>query len=102
MGETQMTEQRMERRLAAAVKRVGGMALKFVSPGWAGAPDRLVLLPGGRVIFVELKRPGAKMRKLQEYRAQQLIALGFDVRTISTLEELGRLVGEVIGIGSVC
>ncbi|MFZ5818227.1 MAG: VRR-NUC domain-containing protein [Bacillota bacterium] len=84
------TEHRIEERLKAAVQARGGLALKWVSPGWAGAPDRIVLLPGGRILFVELKRPGGRPRVLQEYRARQLAALGFAVRTVSTQEELER------------
>lgn len=85
-----ISELQIERRLTRAVKARGGMALKFVSPGWAGAPDRIVLLPGARVVFVELKRPGGRLRVLQEFRARQLAALGFEVHTVSTLEELER------------
>ena len=53
-----MRESRIERRLASAVKTQGGLCLKFISPGWDGAPDRLTLLPRGRMAFVELKAPG--------------------------------------------
>ena len=50
-------EKEIEAKLVDVVKRHGGMCLKWVCPGWAGVPDRIVLLPGGKVIFVELKRP---------------------------------------------
>lgn len=55
------------------------LCLKFVSPGFAGVPDRIVLLPGGRVVFVELKRPGKAPRKLQQYVHGLLKRLGFVV-----------------------
>ena len=81
-----MKESYIERILKKKVEQVGGKALKFVSPGWAGAPDRLVLLPGGRLIFVELKAPGRKPRPLQLKRHEELRALGFDVVVIDSLE----------------
>ena len=74
-----MREKRLERRLAEAVKAMGGIAPKFVSPGFAGMPDRLVLLPGGKCGFVEVKRRGEKPRPLQEIRHGMLRRLGFKV-----------------------
>ena len=81
-----MRESYIERMLKKKVEQVGGKALKFVSPGWAGAPDRLVLLPGGRLVFVELKAPGRKPRPLQLKRHEELLALGFDVVVVDSLE----------------
>ena len=60
-----MLESKIENKLEIEVKKRGGMALKFVSPGLAGVPDRIVLMPKGKVAFVELKAPGKKMRVLQ-------------------------------------
>lgn len=88
-----MKESYIERVLKKKVEQAGGKALKFVSPGWAGAPDRLVLLPGGRLIFVELKAPGRKPRPLQLKRHEELRALGFDVVVIDTPEKVADLVG---------
>ena len=59
------------------VKAAGGLCPKFVSPGTAGMPDRLLLLPGGRILFVEVKAPGKKPHPLQKHRHEQLRALGF-------------------------
>jgi len=81
-----LKESYIERMLKKKVEQVGGKALKFVSPGWAGAPDRLVLLPGGRLVFVELKAPGRKPRPLQLKRHEELLALGFDVVVVDSLE----------------
>ena len=81
-----MREAAIERRLKRKVEAVGGKALKFSSPGWAGAPDRLVLLPGGRLVFVELKAPGKKPRPIQLKRHEELKALGFEVVVIDSLE----------------
>ena len=74
-----MREQRIEQKLVKAVKASGGLCLKFVSPGMAGMPDRLVLLPGGRIGFVEVKAPGKVPRPLQAARHAQLRKLGFKV-----------------------
>ena len=72
-------ERGIERRLVEAVKRAGGICPKLVSPGSAGMPDRLALLPGGLVVFVEVKRPGEKPTNLQAYRHGQLRRLGMRV-----------------------
>lgn len=92
-----MLEKEIEKKLSVSIKYMGGMALKFVSPGMAGVPDRLVLLPSGRIYFLELKRYGEKMRPLQLKRKQQLEKLGFKVFCIDSasglegfLQEVGR------------
>lgn len=90
-----MQENVIERRLKSEAKKSGGMAVKFVSPGLAGVPDRLVLLPGGRCGFVELKAPGKKLRPLQEKRKQQLQALGFKVYCIDEPEQIGGVLNEI-------
>ncbi len=79
-----MLESMVERKLVTEVKKRGGLAVKFVSPGLDGVPDRLVLFPGGRLAFVELKAPGKKMRPLQVKRAKMLSALGFKVYCIDS------------------
>ena len=80
-----MPEKDVERYLCQQVKkRLGGMALKFVSPGLSGVPDRIVLLPGGKITFVETKAPGKKLRVLQEHVCGLIVALGFEVRMIDT------------------
>ncbi len=82
-------------RLVRAVKQSGGMALKFVSPGMAGVPDRLVLFPGGKISFVEMKAPGEKPRPLQRLRHEQLRDLGFRVYVIDSKEKIGRMLEEM-------
>ena len=72
-------ERDVEEYLIRQVKRLGGRALKLVCPGVAGVPDRLILLPGGRVCFCELKAPGKKARPLQLHQHEQLRSMGFDV-----------------------
>lgn len=72
-----MTEKQLEQRLVKAVKDRGGVAYKFVSPGQDGVPDRLIVLPGGKVGFVEVKKPGkGRLRKIQRYQLKRLVALG--------------------------
>lgn len=74
-----MKENIIERYLIAEVKARGGIAPKWVSPGSAGVPDRLVFLPGGRVGALELKAPGQRPRPLQEAWLERLEALGVPV-----------------------
>ncbi len=90
-----MTEKNIEQKLVKAVKKRGGMALKFVSPGLDGVPDRIVLLPMGRMAFVELKAPGKKMRPLQVRRKRQLEGLGFLVYCVDRVEEIGGMLDEI-------
>ena len=67
-----MNEKYIEKKFVEAVKKAGGLAPKFVSPGLNGVPDRIVLLPAGHIGFVELKAPGKMMRPLQMRRKKQL------------------------------
>lgn len=83
-----MQEKYIEQKLIAAVKNMGGIAPKFASPGFNGMPDRLVLLPMGRIAFIELKAPGKMMRPLQVRRKRQLEALGFLVYCIDSVEQI--------------
>lgn len=92
-----MRESAVEKHLTVEVKKRGGMSVKFVSPGLDGVPDRLVLLPGGKLAFVELKAPGKKMRSLQVHRAKQLIALGFRVYCADRKEMIGGILDEIQG-----
>ena len=90
-----MQESKVERNLIAEVKKRGGLAVKFVSPGLNGVPDRLVLLPGGKMAFVELKAPGGSMRPLQKKRASQLAGLGFRVYCVDGKEMIGGVLDEI-------
>ena len=74
-----MREKQIENKLATEAKKLGGIALKFVSPSFDGMPDRLVLIPDGHIAFVELKAPGKKPRPLQLSRHRLLRSLGFRV-----------------------
>lgn len=82
-----MREKEVEKYLIRQVRKSGGLCLKFISPGWSGAPDRVCLWPKGRVKFVEVKRPGAKLRPLQEIRAEELREMGFDVELVDSYQK---------------
>ncbi len=90
-----MRERDVERKLVRAVRDSGGLALKFVSPGMAGVPDRLILLPGSRVVFCEVKAPGEKPRPLQVHRMEQFQALGFSVYVVDSEEKIGAMLCEI-------
>lgn len=90
-----MRERQIEQNLAKAVKTAGGIALKFTSPGFDGMPDRLVLMPGGHIGFVEVKAPGKKPRPLQEARHRMLRRLGFKVYVLDDEGQIGGIVDEI-------
>ena len=89
-----MKEKYIEQQLIRAVKSAGGICPKLVSPGTDGMPDRLVLLPGGRITFVEVKAPGQKPRPLQLLRHRTLRDLGFKVFVLDDPEQIPELTGE--------
>lgn len=90
-----MREKTTETKLVKAVRAIGGLAPKFVSPGLDGVPDRLVLLPGGRIAFIELKAEGKTLRPLQVRRKKQLETLGFSVYCIDRPEQIGGILDEI-------
>jgi len=92
-----MREKVIEQRLVKAVKGLGGISPKFVSPGLSGMPDRIVLLPDGKVGFVEVKAPGKKPRALQVVRHEKLRALGFKVFVLDGEEQIGEVLDEIGG-----
>jgi len=82
-------EKEIEKKLVEMVKKHGGLCLKWVCPGWSGVPDRILLLPGGRVIFAELKRPkGGRVSSLQTWWRRTLQKLGFTVWHIYDHDQL--------------
>lgn len=84
----QMLERDIEKKFVERVKKLGGIAEKFNSANRRSVPDRIVTLPNGRIIFVELKRPGAQPTFAQYNDHERRRALGCDVRVISSLEEI--------------
>lgn len=79
-----MLEKELEAKFKKRVEEHGAKVLKFVSPGCAGVPDRIVLIPGGRCIFAEIKKPGERLRPLQKHVIRQLINLGYPVWLIDS------------------
>lgn len=90
-----MREKIIEQKLVTAVKKHGGICPKFVSPGFDGMPDRLLLLPHGRFAFVEVKAPGEKPRPLQLSRHRLLRRLGFMVYVLDSEEQIGGIIDEI-------
>ena len=90
-----MHERILESKLTRATKAMGGLALKFISPGYDGVPDRIVLFPGGRIAFVEVKAPGEKPRPLQLSRHRLLRRLGFRVYVLDAAEQIGGILDEI-------
>lgn len=90
-----MDEKRIEKALIKEVKARGGLALKFVSSGFDGVPDRLILLAFGKIAFVEVKAPNKKPRKLQLLRHKQLMALGFKVYVLDDEKDIGGIIDEI-------
>lgn len=90
-----MLESEVEKELINEVKKRGGLALKFISPGISGVPDRLILIKGGKFAFIELKAHGKKMRPIQIKRKRQLESLGFLVYCIDQKEQIGGVLDEI-------
>lgn len=90
-----MREKNIEQKLVKAVKSAGGIAPKLTCPGFDGMPDRLVLMPEGRIGFVEVKAPGKEPRPLQVRRHEMLRSLGFKVYVLDTPEQIGGILHEI-------
>ena len=89
------SEKQIEQSLVKAVKNMGGVAPKFVSPGFDGMPDRIVLLPHGLMAFVEVKAPGKKPRPLQVSRHGLLQRLGFKVYVLDNMNQIGGILDDI-------
>ena len=88
-----MLERDIESKLRQPIRQLGGLCLKFVCPGFTGVPDRIILLPGARIVFVETKQPGKKERPRQRYVQGLLRRLGFTVySTVDSVEKINRIV----------
>lgn len=90
-----MREKIIEQHLVKAVKNSGGIAPKLVCPGFDGMPDRLVLLPKGKIGFVEVKASGKEPRPLQVARHGLLRRLGFNVYVLDAPEQIGGILDEI-------
>lgn len=92
-----MKENAIEIYLRDKIRAIGGRAYKFVSPGNRGVPDRMVLLPSGKAVFVELKATGRKSTELQELQQKRISDLGFKVLVIDSKAKVDDLIKEIEG-----
>lgn len=90
-----MREKEIEKKLALEAKKRGGLAVKFVSPGFDGMPDRILLMHGGKIAFVEVKAPGKRPRPLQMARHKLLRELGFSVFILDDESQIGGILDAV-------
>lgn len=90
-----MREKNIEHKLVTETVRRRGVALKFVSPGCIGVPDRIVMLPDGKMGFVELKAPEKTPRPIQVRRIQQIRKMGFKVFVVDSMEQIGSVLDEI-------
>lgn len=89
-----MQEKEIEKRFKRAIEKKGGLCFKWVSPGTRGVPDRIVLLPGGKMYLVEMKRPGGVCSPVQKLLHKKIEALGTRVYVVASDEEADRLLEE--------
>ncbi len=89
-----MREKIIEKKLASAVKKRGGLCEKWNS-GTSGWPDRIIIFPDGKIGFVEVKAPGEKPRPLQIHRHKQLRSLGFLVYVLDSIDQIGGILDEI-------
>lgn len=94
-NKSKINEKVLERKLVAAIKGRNGLCIKLLCDQLIGLPDRMCLLPGGLIIFVEVKTTGQKPRKSQLAIHDKFRALGFRVEVIDTIEKLNNLIENI-------
>ena len=92
-----MKESAIEARLVREVRKRGGLCYKFTSPGNPGVPDRIVLLPGGVTVYVELKTEIGRLAKVQKWQRGELEKRGADVRVLYGMDAVKAFLREVFG-----
>jgi VRR-NUC domain protein len=90
-----MLEKEVEKYLVREIKKLGGVSFKFISPGNAGVPDRIVILSTGKVVFVELKTDKGKLTKLQESQIRKISGLGAEVKVLYGIEGVKKFINEI-------
>ena len=90
-----MKESAIEARLVREVKKRGGLCYKFISPGNPGAPDRIVILPGGTTVYVELKTEIGRLAKIQKWQLEELRRRGAVVRVLKGMDQVLAFLEEV-------
>ena len=94
-----MLEKKIERRMVQAVKERGGLCYKFISPSNPGVPDRIIITPNGRVVFVELKTEIGKLANIQKWQISEMRKRGADVRVVKGWPAVKALLEEVLPSG---
>ena len=94
-----MLEKEIERRMVQTVKERGGLCYKFVSPSNPGVPDRIIITPGGKVIFVELKTEIGRLANIQKWQLNEMRKRGADVRVVRGWPAVKALLEEVLPSG---
>lgn len=90
-----MRESAIEAKLVKGIQKAGGLCYKFTSPGNPGVPDRIIILPGGRVVFAELKTEVGQLSSIQRWQTGELQARGAEVRVLKGLEQVQEFLREV-------
>lgn len=90
-----MKESAIEAKLRDGIRKLGGRAYKFISPGNAGVPDRMVILPGGKIVFVELKTESGRLSSVQKFQIGQMEAMGCDVRVLYGADDVSWFLKQV-------
>ena len=93
-----MLEKQIEKKLVDGVKKLGGMCLKFVSPGSLGVPDRIIITASGKIIFAELKTDTGRLSKLQQQMISKMQKRKADVRVLQGLQAVKELLSEIRSI----
>lgn len=91
-----MLEKEIEKKMIEGIRRLGGRAYKFVSPGNNGVPDRMVIFPGGKIIFAELKTATGRLSKLQKMQIRLLTHYGCDVRVLYGMDGVQAFLDEMM------
>ena len=91
-----MDERRIERCLVDDIKKSGGLCLKFISPGAAGVPDRMIIMPDGRIVFAELKTEAGRLSKIQQHMIDELKRRNADVRVLYGLQDVKDFLKELM------
>ena len=89
-------EKDIEKWMKDKIKNQGGLFMKWVSPGNDGVPDRIAIMPGGAIYFVELKTDKGNTKKTQDWQIERLKKLGCDVRVVKGMAEAERFIEEVV------
>ena len=90
-----MNEKLIEKKLREGVKKLGGIALKFSSQSYTGMPDRIILMPGGKTRFAEIKTTGKKTTPIQERNLEMLSGMGFEACVVDDQESLDLLLTDI-------